>query len=517
MEGWVGDHPAKRAYYQRLFGQETLQPEFQKFVDEWKSDPAAQEQMRIKEQNKCHDFAWWDKHVMFRLTGRHHPWHPDHKKVSCRMSSHLSEPFFVKIIRVEGHDPFEQFVICTQCLFLPASLQNQQVTCGSHKALSCELCPQGHGKDWCNGDCSWCESSATCVAKVEKAKLCKSNVLKGGGIRINKNGPRKITQAVQGNDLHLSLRQRARLSETMNEKDATLTLSVVLPCGFEHAYFAKTAESVFYETPAETLKEIVIVDDASDPPLKRLWSEEEAAKFLVKYVRLDKAQGLIGAKQAGAEAATGDIIVFFDCHVKVRALLTVCHSNFRPDPHKLLSFQPAPGYWRPYVKEISENYKRVVIPTITNLNVDNWREENRPSVGQGGMSKCYLTFDAEFKWTSDNTQYVPIMSGGLLAISRKWFFEIGGYDKNMKGWGGENLDQSLRIWTCGGEIVSASESYVAHMWRDGTAKTRAKYTLGRNDAMKNKARAVKAHLGPWFEKSMTFPSFQGWQDVDTSR
>ena len=198
-------------------------------------------------------------------------------------------------------------------------------------------------------------------------------------------------------------------------------------------------------------------------------------------------------------------------------LLTVSRSNFRPDPHKLLSFQPAPGYWRPYVKEISENYKRVVIPTITNLNVDTWTESGRPSVGRGGMSKCYLTFDAEFKWTSDNTQYVPIMSGGLLAISRKWFFEIGGYDKNMKGWGGENLDQSLRIWTCGGEIVSAPESYVAHMWRDGTEKTRAKYTLGRNDAMKNKARAVKAHLGPWFEKSMTFPSFQGWQDVDTSR
>ena len=35
------------------------------------------------------------------------------------------------------------------------------------------------------------------------------------------------------------------------------------------------------------------------------------------------------------------------------------------------------------------------------------------------------------------------MSGGLLAISRKWFFEIGGYDSSMKGWGGENLDQEI--------------------------------------------------------------------------
>ena len=45
------------------------------------------------------------------------------------------------------------------------------------------------------------------------------------------------------------------------------------------------------------------------------------------------------------------------------------------------------------------------------------------------MSKCYLTFDGEFKWTTDTTPFVPIMSGGLLAISRKWWLETGGYDK----------------------------------------------------------------------------------------
>ena len=110
------------------------------------------------------------------------------------------------------------------------------------------------------------------------------------------------------------------------------------------------------------------------------------------------------------------------------------------------------------------------------------------------------------------------MSGGLLAISRRWFFEIGGYDSNMKGWGGENLDQSLRIWRCGGEIVSAPESYVAHMWRTDDPKTRAKYKVNAGDAIKNRARAVKAHLGRWYEKTLTFPSFKHWhgKDLDTS-
>jgi hypothetical protein len=147
--------------------------------------------------------------------------------------------------------------------------------------------------------------------------------------------------------LHLEKRERARLSEDMVQTDNHLTLSVVLPCGFEHEFFIRTAESIFYETPKEILKEIVIVDDASDPPLQDFWPAEEAAKFGVKYVRVDSALGLIGAKQAGAEATTGDVIVFFDCHVK-----------------------PAENYWIPYVQAVQENYRRVVIPTITSLDVE---------------------------------------------------------------------------------------------------------------------------------------------------
>merc|ERR1719217_1567702 len=30
-----------------------------------------------------------------------------------------------------------------------------KVHCGGHKAASCEECPQGHGSDWCHGDCEW--------------------------------------------------------------------------------------------------------------------------------------------------------------------------------------------------------------------------------------------------------------------------------------------------------------------------------------------------------------------------
>lgn len=45
------------------------------------------------------------------------------------------------------------------------------------------------------------------------------------------------------------------------------------------------------------------------------------------------------------------------------------------------------------------------------------------------------------------------MSGGLFGVVRSYWFELGEYDESFHGWGGENVELSLRVWLCGGEIV----------------------------------------------------------------
>lgn len=67
---------------------------------------------------------------------------------------------------------------------------------------------------------------------------------------------------------------------------------------------------------------------------------------------------------------------------------------------------------------------------------------------------------------------IPAMVGGLFSMDRDFFFKLGGYDEGMTIYGGENIELTIRIWTCGGRVETTPCSRVAHI-----AKNRKPYTL----------------------------------------
>jgi len=258
------------------------------------------------------------------------------------------------------------------------------------------------------------------------------------------------------------------------------TMSVVLPCAEERDLALNTVKSVFNSLPPEKLHEIVVVDDGSNPPLSATHlTPAVQQQYKVKLLRHEETIGLIGAKKTGGDAATGDIVVFFDCHVG-----------------------PQPDWYKDFFQLIGENYRRMVVPQITALDINTWTQ-----IGAGGgMAKCYVTWDGDFKWGGEDDMYMAMISGGLLAVSRRWWKETGGYDEQMFGWGGENIDQAIRVWVCGGEIVMAPHAQVAHMWRTGDSKTNARYKhVG--DTTHNRGRAMYAWYGDFTKKLDHFPQF----------
>eukprot|EP00747_Dinoflagellata_sp_TGD_P164108 gnl/TRDRNA2_/TRDRNA2_183578_c0_seq1.p1 gnl/TRDRNA2_/TRDRNA2_183578_c0~~gnl/TRDRNA2_/TRDRNA2_183578_c0_seq1.p1 ORF type:complete len:559 (+),score=117.19 gnl/TRDRNA2_/TRDRNA2_183578_c0_seq1:57-1733(+) len=246
-----------------------------------------------------------------------------------------------------------------------------------------------------------------------------------------------------------SARPSQRTDQTVGSQadENNLQTSVVLACADEGFFAVKTALKVFERTPSEKLREIIVVDDGSQTSMEETFTnvgidEDMRKRKKIRIVRNEQSLGLTLAKQAGADTAEGDVIVFFDCHVS-----------------------PQPQWYDEISKLISQNPRRMVVPSVTDLDLVTWDEKKDSDVN----TKFYATLDGDFKPFASDSPEVPIMGDGPVAISRFWWNATGGYDKAMAKGGAENMEQSLRSWLCGGEIVQAKTSRVAHMVRDGDA------------------------------------------------
>jgi len=236
----------------------------------------------------------------------------------------------------------------------------------------------------------------------------------------------------------------------------------VLTAYNEQKYVARTLASIWETTRGANLKEILLIDDASSPPMSD-YVKQAPHQAPVVVVRHDRRQGLVRSKAQGGLLARGDVVIFLDCHVR-----------------------PLENWLAPLLEHIGQNYRRVVVPVIPMLDGETWKvDETRMGI------KMMFDWGLKFRWFEDGNDVVPVMSGGLLAISRRWFVESGGYDTGMRMWGSENIEQSIRTWLCGGEIMVARNSRVAHVFRSSFP-----YSINNTELYINKLRTVEL----WFDE-----------------
>ncbi|KAM4718492.1 polypeptide N-acetylgalactosaminyltransferase 11 [Anableps anableps] len=232
-----------------------------------------------------------------------------------------------------------------------------------------------------------------------------------------------------------------------------LPAASVVICFFNEAFSAllRTVHSVLDRTPAYLLHEIILVDDHSEleelkDGLDRYVRNELQGK--VRLFRNQQREGLIRGRMIGASHATGEVLVFLDSHCEVNQ-----------------------AWLPPLLAPIQRDRRTVVCPVIDIISADTLAYSPSPIV-RGGFN-----WGLHFKWDpvppselsgpegASGPIRSPTMAGGLYAMDRKYFDELGQYDAGMDIWGGENLEISFRIWMCGGQLLIIPCSRVGHIFR----------------------------------------------------
>lgn len=246
----------------------------------------------------------------------------------------------------------------------------------------------------------------------------------------------------------------------------------------------RTVHNIFNYSPEELLKEVVLIDDGSN--------KQDLKQRLDDYVKLPRwnskiklfrnleRHGLIRARCDGARKATASILVYLDAH---------CEAG--------------PNWLLPLVMPIVKNPKACTCPLVDVIDGNKYTFVPQAGGDSDGFARGAWDWDLLWKrvplthreknkriYTTE-PYASPAMAGGLFAINKNWFFELGLYDEELEIWGGENFEISYKLWMCGGSLLFVPCSRVGHIYRlPGWRGNPPQKSVHANFAMRNYRRVI---------------------------
>jgi len=225
------------------------------------------------------------------------------------------------------------------------------------------------------------------------------------------------------------------------------------------------------------LFEVIVVDDGSDPPLET----PKGSPLSVRVIHQpDLGFGLARARNNGARAAQGDIVVFLDCDMIPAREWLAAHARW----HHAASDAVSIGFRRHIdVAGVSADDVRHGSGTLDEMFAD--RPWDRPE-----WIESHMTRTAEL--TSDDDDLFRVASGGNLGMSRHFYWEVGGNDESFTQWGAEDIEFGYRAFTLGALLVPERR---ALCWHQGEGATPSSAETRSLEQQRAKLSQLIAHHG----------------------
>jgi GT2 family glycosyltransferase len=206
-------------------------------------------------------------------------------------------------------------------------------------------------------------------------------------------------------------------------------LSVVIASRDEGDYLARSVESLCRSLRPDD--EVVVVDDASgDGSADGL----DRVDPRVRVRRCDQRIGVARARNLGARLSRGDVLLFADAHIEVA------------------------GQWRDeLLAPLVRRNVAAVAPSLFEL-------EHRDARGYGLRLSDVAT---NLEWLPPpqgrDPYPVPLLPGFFVATRRSTFVTVGGFDPGLVGYGMDDVEFSLRLWSLGWSCVLVPAVEVGHL------------------------------------------------------